>query len=73
MHIRLTMLTKTSALRLYRLPQQSQLLCRLGKDWHRSSPEDLPSPIPATGKGRQPQTRPSPLEALANRVPANGP
>ena len=49
MHIRLTMLTKTSALRLYRLPKQSQLLCRLGEEWHRPDPEDLPSPVPTPG------------------------
>ena len=75
MHIRLTMLTKTSALRLYRLPKQSQLLCRLGEEWHRPDPEDLPSPVPTPGDrprgGARP--RPSPLEALASRVPASGP
>ena len=72
MHIRLTMLTKTSALRLYRLPKESQLLCRLGQEWHKPDPEDLPSPVPTTNRTAG-KKRPSPLEALANRVPANGP
>lgn len=73
MHIRLTMLTKTSALRLYRLPKQSQLLCRLDENWHRPDPEDLPSPVPTTRVERRTQARPSPLESLARRVPVNGP
>lgn len=73
MHIRINMLMKTSALRLYRLPNQSQLLCRLGKDWHRPSQDDLPSPVPLTLPRTGPRARISPLEALARRVPANGP
>lgn len=48
MHIRLAMLIKTSALRPYRLPQESQLLSRLGEEWHRPGPEYVPSPVPAT-------------------------
>ena len=76
MHTRLTMLTKTSALGLYnffvKLPKESQLLCRLGQNWHEPSPEDLPSPVP-TDSRTVTKKRPSPLEALASRVPANGP
>lgn len=73
MHIRVNMLTKTSALRLYRLPNQSQLLCRLGDDWHKPSQDDLPSPVPANPPRPGPRAKISPLEALARRVPANGP
>lgn len=73
MHIRLTMLTKTSALRLYRLPKQSQLLCRLPEPWHIPTPDDLPSSVPARQRKAGTKPRPSPLEALASRVPANGP
>ena len=75
MHIRLTMLTKTSALRLYRLPNESQLLCRLGEPWHTASPDDLPNPSPVSAPRPNPgpKARTSPLEALASRVPANGP
>jgi hypothetical protein len=62
MHIHLNMLTKTSALCLYRLPPQSQLLCRLGEPWQSPGPEDLPSAIPE-GRVRPPppKGRPSPL------------
>jgi hypothetical protein len=35
-------LTYTSALRLYRLPRPSQLLCRLGPDWYVAGQGDLP-------------------------------
>ena len=73
MHIRINMLTKTSALRLYRLPNQSQLLCRLGSDWHKPSQDDLPSPVRAIPPKPGPRARISPLEALARRVPAAGP
>ena len=67
-------LTHTSALRLYRLPRGSQLLRRLGLSWYASRPGDLPLPTPANPfplghKNR----RPTSLEALASRVPIEGP
>jgi hypothetical protein len=67
-------LTHTSALRLYRLPQASQLLRRLGPEWHVPSPEDLPLAVPVsrTGPGRR-RHRPTVLEALAARIPSDGP
>ena len=71
MHIRLTMLTKTSALRLYRLPNESQLLCHLGQEWHEPNTGDLPSPVPTDSRTAM-KNQPSPLEALASRVLANG-
>jgi hypothetical protein len=67
-------LTYTSALRLYRLPQASQLLRRLGPDWYVPSQGDLPLPVPHSrilpGKRNQ---RPTALEALAQKVPSGGP
>ena len=74
MEIYLEKLTFTSALRLYRLPGSSQLLRRLGQDWHVPSPEDLPLAVP-TNRGRQGshKQRPTALEALASRVPIIGP
>jgi hypothetical protein len=43
---RLDMLTQSTALRLYRLPKNSQLLIRLGDGWHQPDPNDLPLPTP---------------------------
>jgi hypothetical protein len=67
-------LTYTSALCLYRLPRESQILRRLGKDWYSPGQGDLPLPVPRTrvlpGKRNQ---RPTVLEALALRVPSEGP
>jgi hypothetical protein len=67
-------LTYTSALRLYRLPWASQLLCHLGPDWYVPSQGDLPLPVPRShvlpGKCNQ---RPTALEALAQKVPSRGP
>ena len=66
-------LTHTSALRLYRLPRSSQLLRRLGPLWYAPRPGDLPLPVPqAALRGRRKQ-RPTCLEALAARIPAEGP
>ena len=73
MHIQLTMLTKTSALRLYRLPKQSQLLCCLPEPWHSPALDDLPSLIPTCLCKLGPKMWPSPLEVLASQVPVNGP
>jgi hypothetical protein len=67
-------LTYTSALRLYRLPQESQILRRLGTDWYSPGQGDLPLPVPRSrvlpGKRNQ---RPTALEALALKVPSEGP
>ena len=67
-------LTYTSALRLYRLPRASQLLRRLGPNWHAPGHGDLPMPVPQNlpkrGRGKQ---CPTVLEALALRVPSHGP
>jgi hypothetical protein len=58
-------LTHTSALRLYRLPQASQILHRLGEDWFIPGQGDLPLPVPHShilpGKHNQ---CPTALEAL---------
>ena len=67
-------LTHTSALRLYRLPRGSQLLRRLGPSWYAPRQGDLPLPAPPNmaplgNKNR----RPTALEALAARVPSEGP
>jgi hypothetical protein len=67
-------LTYTSALRLYRLPWESQLLHCLGTDWYAPGQGDLPLPVPRSrvlpGKRNQ---RPTALEALALKVPSEGP
>jgi hypothetical protein len=67
-------LTYTSALRLYRLPWESQILRRLGVDWYSPGQGDLPLPVPRScvlpGKRNQ---RPTALEALALKVPSGGP
>jgi hypothetical protein len=64
----------TSALRLYRLPWASQLLRHLGPDWYVPSQGDLPLLVPCSrvlpGKRNQ---RPTALEALAHKVPSEGP
>jgi hypothetical protein len=68
-------LTYTSALRLYRLPNESQLLKRLGPDWHDAGYGDtltlLPVRVDRTANSRI--LRPTVLEALAQRVPSWGP
>jgi hypothetical protein len=67
-------LTYTSALRLYRLPRPSQLLCRLGPDWYVVGQGDLPMVVARSlalpGKRNQ---RPTALEALTLKVPSWGP
>ena len=67
-------LTHTSALRLYRLPRASQLLCRLGPEWYVPGHGDFHSVVtrPLVVHGRRNQ-RPTALEALAARVPSWGP
>jgi hypothetical protein len=67
-------LTYTSALQLYRLPRESQVLRHLGTDWYSPGQGDLPLPVPQScvlpGKRNQ---RPTALEALALKVPSGGP
>jgi hypothetical protein len=67
-------LTHTSALRLYRLPRASQLLRRLGPHWYVPGRSDHPLVVAraSTGAGRSTQ-RPTALEALAARIPSDGP
>jgi hypothetical protein len=67
MNLRLTMIVQNSALRLYRVPKESQLLKRLGGAWHTLNHDDLPLPAPV---GNNVKTT---LRELAARVPANGP
>ena len=67
-------LTHTSVLRLYRLPQASQLLHHLGPDWHVLGHGDFPMVVTrsAVEHGRWNQ-HPTVLEALTTRVPSWGP
>jgi hypothetical protein len=67
MDVRLTLLLKNTALRLYKVPKESQLLLRLGGAWHTHHPDDLPLPTP--NRTRASTT----LRALAARVPPEGP
>ena len=67
MDLRLKLLTQSTALRLYKVPKESQLLLRLGGDWHTSRPSDLPLPTP--NRTRAVTT----LRALAASVSPNGP
>lgn len=67
MDLRLKMLTQNTALRLYRLPKDSQLLIRLGDSWHTPSPEDMPLPTP-NRKGAK-----TSLRSLAAGISPNGP
>jgi hypothetical protein len=72
-------LIHTSALRLHRVPRGSQLLSRLGHEWDSLVQTGmdwvLPGPLTASsrnGSGRSKQ-RPTALEALGARVPAEAP
>jgi hypothetical protein len=72
-------LIHTSALRLYRVPRGSQLLSHLGHEWDSSVQTGtdwvLPGPLASSsrnGSGRSKQ-RPTALEALGARVPAEAP
>jgi hypothetical protein len=67
-------LTYTSALRLYRLPQASQLLRHLGPDWYVLGHGDFPPVVTCSldMHGRQNQC-PTVLEALTLKVPSDGP
>jgi hypothetical protein len=61
------MLTKTYALRLYRLPRASQPLKRLQEPWSEKTAKDLPLPTP------QRRSAKTALKWLASRVSARGP
>jgi hypothetical protein len=66
--------TYTSALWLYRLPRASQLLRCLGPDWYVLGHSDFHSVVtrsPAVHGQRN--QRPTVLEALALKVPSDGP
>jgi hypothetical protein len=64
----------TSALWLYRLPWASQLLQRLGPDWYVPGHSDFHSVVPHSSSvhGQRNQC-PTVLEALALKVPSEGP
>ncbi len=64
-------LTYTSALHLYRVPMASQLLRRLVPEWYAPRLGDLLLPTPTNRPG--PRHRLTVLEALAARIPSNGP
>ena len=67
MSLRLDMLTQSTALRLYKAPRGSQLLRRLGPDWHTHTPSDSPLPTPTrTGIVTT-------LRTLAAKAPPKGP
>jgi hypothetical protein len=67
MDLRLDMLTQSTALRLYRVPNGSQLRRRLGEPWYDPSPEELPLPTP-----NDPRTNTT-LRRLAAKVSPHGP
>ena len=75
MRLHVEKLTLTSALCLYRLPRDSQLLQRLGPLWFASHPGDPDPVVPRlphtrTSRRRQPPTS---LESLGSRIPVDGP
>jgi hypothetical protein len=67
MDLRLNMLVQNTALRLYKVPRDSQLLKRLGGAWHIPTPEEAPLPVQTRRKLK------TTLSSLAARVPAQGP
>jgi ribonuclease HI len=67
MDLRLEMLTQNTALRLYRVAGDSQLLRRLGGTWLPTQPDDQSLPTPNSHTAR------TTLRALAARVQAKGP
>lgn len=67
MDLRLTMIVQNSALRLYRAPNESQLLKRLGGAWHTPTAGDIPLPVPIENEIK------TTLRKLADRVPVSGP
>lgn len=67
MNLRLMMLTQNTALWLYRVSTESQLLRRLGGDWHTPQPQDFPLPTPNSDRAH------TTLHMLAARVSLRGP
>ncbi len=65
--LHLNMLLQKTAFRLYKAPKGSQLLIRLGGDWHSPSTNDLPLLAPNRASLK------TTLCTLAARVPVNGP
>ncbi len=73
-HIFVDKLISRSAVRLYNQPRSSQLLHRLGPGWRQPLPVDLPLPHFQVGLAlRVQKSGPTALEALASRVPIDGP
>jgi hypothetical protein len=67
-------LTYTSALRLYRLPWASQLLHHLGPEWYVPGHGDFPLVVTRSHAVRGQRNQcPTVLEALALKVPSDGP
>jgi hypothetical protein len=67
-------LTYTSVLCLYRLPQASQLLRHLSPDWYVPGHSDFPLVVTCSSAVRGWQNQcPTVLEALALKVPSDGP
>ena len=65
--VRLNMLLQNSALHLYKVPQESQLLRHLKGEWHTLDPSDPPLPTPNNNNAMSTQCK------LATCVPANSP
>ncbi|KAH8978762.1 hypothetical protein EDB92DRAFT_2119081 [Lactarius akahatsu] len=74
MSVYLEKLMHTSALQLYRLPRASQLLQHLGPEWYVPGRGDFREVVPGSSvvPGRR-NRAPTALEALAMRVPSDGP
>ena len=67
MDLRLTMLTQNTALQLYRVSKESQLLRHLGGDWYVPQPHDFPLPTPNSERAN------TALRSLAARASPKGP
>ena len=67
MDLQLNMLTQNTALWLYKLPRDSQLLIQLGENWHSPSPNEPTLPMPNNKRAN------TSLRTLAGRVKVNRP
>jgi ribonuclease HI len=67
MNLRLTMLSQNTAIRLYSVSKESQLLRRLDAGWHTPRPQEPLLPTPNSAGAR------TTLNALAARASAKGP
>jgi hypothetical protein len=67
MDLRLRMLVQNTALRLYKIPKDSQVLKKPGGAWHTPLPDDLPLPVATRRKTK------TTLRSLAARVSDKGP